>query len=144
MPMLLWTRRGNLQVNVKYSLFQLRGLLWSYWTDHIPASPCLKYFLSRFCLATLFCNYYCNYLSLDLFGQCDLDALCFCSPPAVPGLPERCMPHLEKRRQPAGGCHPTRLWEHDMDQRPEELHLQRRWCVFLPAQTKMFFVQCVL
>lgn len=80
----------------------------------------------------------------DLLAQRDLDVLCFFSPPAVPGLPERCVSHLEKRCQPAGGCHPTRLWEHDVDQRPEELHLQRRWWEFLPTQNNIIFVQRLL
>lgn len=132
-------------MNVKYSLFRPRGLLWFYWTDHIPLSPCLKYLLWLFCPATLVWNYYFNYyLFFDLFAQRDFDVLCFCSPPAVPGLPERCVSHLEKRCQPTGGCHPTRLWEHDVDQRPEELHLQRRWCVFLSTQNKMIFMHCLL
>lgn len=56
----------------------------------------------------------------------------FCSPSSVTGLSQRCLSHLEKRREPAGGRHAPRLWKHDVDQRTQELHLQGRWFVFRP------------
>lgn len=56
----------------------------------------------------------------------------FSSPSSVTGLSERCLSHLEKRREPAGRCHPPRLWKHDVDQRTQELHLQGGWFVFWP------------
>lgn len=71
-------------MNVKYSLFRPRGLLWFYWTDHIPASPCLKYLLWLFCPATLVWNYYFNYyLFFDLFAQRDFDVLCVFAVPLL-------------------------------------------------------------
>lgn len=145
--MLLWIKPGNRQVIHKYSIFSSQDVS----SGHTGSTTCLclqflEIFFLVFCRATLvlctdYYYYYYYYVQFNLLSKWEFSYavlfflfFIFYSPSAVPGLSKWCMSHLEKRCQPAGGCHSSRLWKYDLDQRPKELHLQRRWCVFLPVQ----------
>lgn len=112
-------------VLTKYIIFTGKEVL----SGHTGKTTYLPLVMWSICFGLVMSHIVCH-VPIHFSPLCDIHVLLLHSPSSVPGLSKWCLSHLEKWRQPASGCHSSRLWKHDLDQRAQKLHLQRRWCVF--------------